>query len=199
MSERRGRVIKCDELEATEGVFSAFSAVDRAPGERGVAVKAPQEPEAPEVERVRRLVQAMLSGFAQQRRELLTELQPYVVRVAVEVARRVVRRELEGDPGMIARTVGSALEQVAGASQVRVRVHPLDAQVLQGTIRELVTTPERAAAVEIVPDGAVEPGGCVVESDRGIVDARLQTQFEEMQARLLDSLETHRARGGHEA
>lgn len=150
------------------------------------------EAESEQVQRVRRLVQAMLSGFARQRRELLMELQPYVTRISVEVARRIVRRELRTDPGMITRVVGAALEQVAAASRVRVRVHPHDARTLEETLREIVSAPDEAEAIEIVPDGSVERGGCVVESDRGIVDARLQTQFEEMQTSLLDALEAHR-------
>jgi len=146
-------------------------------------------------ERVRRLVQAMLSGVAQQRRELLAELQPYVVRIAVEVARRIVGRELTTDPGLVTRTVEAALEQMMAASQITVRVHPLDAQVLRATLSEIVRAPDQAEALEIVPDGSIEAGGCVVESDRGIVDARLRTQFEEMQTRLLQELDEGGGRG----
>lgn len=152
----------------------------------------PAKADSEQVVRVRRLVQAMLSGFARQRRELLAELQPYVTRISVEVAQRIVRRELRTDPGMITRVVGAALEQVAAASRVRVRVHPLDARTLQETLREIVSAPDEAEAIEVIPDGSIERGGCVVESDRGIVDARLQTQFEEMQTSLLDALEAHR-------
>ena len=137
----------------------------------------------------------MLSGFAHQRRELLADLQPYVVRISVEIARRILRRELRTDPGMITRIAESALEQVGAAANVRVRVHPLDAQVLEQSMMEIVSAPDEAAAIEVVPDAAIEQGGCVVESDRGIVDARLRTQFEEMQTRLLESLETE---GRHE-
>ncbi|MGD9498214.1 MAG: FliH/SctL family protein [Armatimonadota bacterium] len=154
-----------------------------------VEPSAPSEVGAEASERIRRVVQAMLAGFAQQRRELLHELHPYVVRIAVEVARRIVRRELTTDPGMIARTAEVALEQVTAASRITVRVHPLDAQVLQATISEIISAPDQAEIIEIVPDGTIDPGGCVVESDRGIVDARLRTQFEEMQARLLGELE----------
>lgn len=196
------RIIKREELEG--GQFRAAriggdpieaEAAD-AESPRASVEHAPPDDASPEVDRVRRLVQAMLSGFARQRRDLLSELQPYVVRIAVEVARRIVRRELRTDPGMVSRTIGSALEQVAAASETRVRVHPLDAQVLQSTIREIVPAPDEAAGLAIIPDGSIERGGCVVESDRGIVDARLQTQFEEMQARLLDGLEATRTAGG---
>jgi len=200
MSAGRGRrILKREELEREK------TEIARIGGER-VALDGPasaeieatveptgEGPSSDEVERMRRLVQAILSGFARQRRELLTELQPYVVRIAVEVARRIVQRELRTDPGMVSRTVRSALEQVALASETRVRVHPLDAQVLQSSIREIVQAPDEAASLQIIPDGSIERGGCVVESDRGIVDARLQTQFEEVQARLLDGLSTARS------
>ena len=91
---------------------------------------------------------------------------------------------------MITRIAEAALEQVGAAANVRVRVHPLDAQILEQSMMEIVSAPDEAAAIEVVPDAAIEQGGCVVESDRGIVDARLRTQFEEIQTRLLESLET---------
>ena len=199
MSERRPRIIKQAELEANGGRLTRIAGSEPEVGalvtpRAEVTVEDAGEcAVSAEGERMRRLVQAMLGGFARQRREMLVELQPQVVRIAVEVARRVVRRELLTDPGMIGRTVQSALEQVAAASHARVRVHPLDAQVLQATIRELLPASDEAASVEIIPDGSIERGGCVIESDRGIVDARLETQFEEMQARLLDGLERLRA------
>jgi len=200
-----GRVIKQEELRERgltlrrvgPGVSEPAPgqpAVEPTPELLATVLREPGESE--QVDRVRRLVQAMLSGFAQQRRELLVELRPHVVRLAVEIARRIVQRELRADPGLITRTAEAALEQIAAASDVRVRVHPLDADLLERTISEIVAAPDRAAAVEIVPDGSIEQGGCVVETDRGIVDARLRTQFEELQTRLLESVEGYRDREG---
>lgn len=190
-----GHIIKAAELAGTGLRLRGLDERHAGPAaSEQFLVEAPAEPEidSAELERTRRLVQAMLSGFAQQRRELLDELLPYVVRIAVEVARRIVRRELTSDPGMVTRTVQAALEQMLSASQIVVRVHPLDAQVLQAQIGALADAPDQAEAIEIVPDGSIDPGGCVVESERGIIDARLRTQFEQMQAQLLQEME----RGG---
>jgi len=197
----RGRVIRGDEIERSELHVRRLGEPEQAQaaGAEAELIIEPATPEREQVgehtERVRRLVQAMLSGVAQQRRELLAELQPYVVRIAVEVARRIVGRELTTDPGLVTRTVEAALEQMMAASQITVRVHPLDAQVLRATLSEIVRAPDQAEALEIVPDGSIEAGGCVVESDRGIVDARLRTQFEEMQTRLLQELDEGGGRG----
>ncbi len=194
-----GRIIRRTEIEGSEvrvtpmGGDLAPAPLPPPPPDIPVTPSAeivPEPGDDEQVERVRRLVQAMLSGFARQRRELLADLQPYVVRISVEIARRILRRELRTDPGMITRIAEAALEQVGAAANVRVRVHPLDAQILEQSMMEIVSAPDEAAAIEVVPDAAIEQGGCVVESDRGIVDARLRTQFEEIQTRLLESLET---------
>lgn len=192
---RAERVIKREQLERSDICVRPLGSRPRAlEPSAAPLVEAPSEsePDDPQTNRTRQLVQAMLAGFARQRRDLLDELLPYVVRIAVEVARRIVRRELTSDPGMVTRTVQAALEQMLSATRITVRVHPLDAQVLQAQIGTIADAPDQAEAIEIVPDGSIDPGGCVVESERGIIDARLRTQFEQMQAQLLGELE----RGG---
>ena len=196
-----GRVIRREEAESGRvGVTPLLGGGSTlAAGAGGPTVARPEvvaEPvDSDREQRVRELVQAMLSGFAQQRRELLEDLQPYVVRIAVEIARRIVGRELRTDPGLITNIARGALEQIGTAANVRVRVHPLDAQILHEAILQWAPTSGEAAALEIVPDGSIERGGCLVESDQGVVDARLSTQFEEMQISLLDALESPESGG----
>ena len=196
-----GRVIRREETESGRvGVTPLLGGGSTlAAGAGGSTAARPEvvaEPvDSDREQRVRELVQAMLSGFAQQRRELLEDLQPYVVRIAVEIARRIVGRELRTDPGLITNIARGALEQIGTAANVRVRVHPLDAQILHEAILQWAPTSGEAAALEIVPDGSIERGGCLVESDQGVVDARLSTQFEEMQISLLDALESPESGG----
>ena len=196
-----GRVIRREEAESGRvGVTPLLGGGSTlAAGAGGSTAARPEvvaEPvDSDREQRVRELVQAMLSGFAQQRRELLEDLQPYVVRIAVEIARRIVGRELRTDPGLITNIARGALEQIGTAANVRVRVHPLDAQILHEAILQWAPTSGEAAALEIVPDGSIERGGCLVESDQGVVDARLSTQFEEMQISLLDALESPESGG----
>ena len=196
-----GRVIRREETESGRvGVTPLLGGGSTlAAGAGGSTAARPEvvaEPvDSDREQRVRELVQAMLSGFAQQRRELLEDLQPYVVRIAVEIARRIVGRELRTDPGLITNIARGALEQIGTAANVRVRVHPLDAQILHEAILQWAPTSGEAAALEIAPDGSIERGGCLVESDQGVVDARLSTQFEEMQISLLDALESPESGG----
>jgi flagellar biosynthesis/type III secretory pathway protein FliH len=57
---------------------------------------------------------------------------------------------------------------------LRVRVHPGDAAVLSPTwAQQAAPTGQR---LELVPDENIRRGGCLVEGEAGMVDARVETQ-----------------------
>jgi flagellar assembly protein FliH len=87
--------------------------------------------------------------------------------------------------------VHEAAAHAAGAQQVTVRLHPGDLAALQaaGTLEPALAA---GANVQWAPDKSIELGGCVVETDGGTLDARLETQLERLRATLLAA----RAAGG---
>ncbi len=116
------------------------------------------------------------------RRKLRQEAEEDLVRLAVAIARRVLWRELSVDPGAIRGIVKAALEGIDIQEIVRIRVHPEVASLLEEWLRG------RGAAerVEVVPDGSLDRGGVVVETERGSLDASVETQLEEIERGLVD-------------
>ena len=98
-----------------------------------------------------------------------------------------IEAEIRQDRRIVQRTVRAALKELAYASGLRIRVHPDDEPLIQ----QIVTTDDMImsnfAPVTLVPDPSVQRGGCVVEveSDRGIIDATISTQFVQLQKSLL--------------
>lgn len=99
------------------------------------------------------------------RRRMLSDCEATVRELALAVARRVVAQELDAHPERIRGVVRDAVERVRRAARVRVRVSPEDSASLAELGLELVTDPE------------IERGGCVVESDLGEVDARVEVKL----------------------
>ena len=100
---------------------------------------------------------------------------------AMDLAGQVVRHELTVQPELVA---GVAREAVSGvmlsARHITLRVHPDDAPlVAQGAGDEL----ERRGA-RLVTDPTLSRGGCVVESDVGIVDAGIENRWRRAAAAL---------------
>jgi flagellar assembly protein FliH len=94
-----------------------------------------------------------------------------LVRLATIMASRVVTRELQLSPDLIARAVREAAAALPAATrELRVHVHPEDLALLQ----------ELGAAEshwQLLADPALARGDCQLESERSRLDARVETRL----------------------
>lgn len=118
------------------------------------------------------------------RPRLRQEAEGDMLRLAMAIARRVLRRELAVDAGALHGLAMAALEKLGGQEVHRVRVH---ASMVQD-VRSLLDSMPGRARVEVVPDPAGEPGSIVFETERGNLDASVETQLEEIERGLADRL-----------
>lgn len=100
-------------------------------------------------------------------------IEQLLVDAALELATAIVGRELE-----VAETPGRdalvrALRVADGMEPAVARLHPADVDTL-GVLDEVAPGRE----ITVVPDPAVEPGGCIVEVGNGRIDAQLGTAIE---------------------
>lgn len=96
--------------------------------------------------------------------------------LAVEVGSALSGRASREDPSIVEELCRQAVERVEGATRIAVRTAPSDARGLEEAARAL--------SLEIIADPSITPGGCVVESDLGSVDGRLETRTEALRAAL---------------
>lgn len=137
-------------------------------------------------ERLKTLLPALEEGVGRlelERERWLSAWEAAAIRLSAAIARRIVRRELSQDPEVAKGIVRAALELAAGQSQITLRLHPGDLERLRdgGAIRDCL---QRFGEATLVADDAVSPGGCVIDSRHGLIDARIETQLQ----RIVDEL-----------
>ena len=104
-----------------------------------------------------------------------------LARVAVELARQVVRSEITQRPEHIAKVAHDAVEALQlSAQHVRVRVNPDDFPLVISGAGDAM----KARGAQVLPDPEVARGGCKVESDISSVDARLAARWQQAAAAL---------------
>ncbi|HYD40115.1 MAG TPA: FliH/SctL family protein [Anaeromyxobacter sp.] len=99
--------------------------------------------------------------------------------IGFRVARRILEAELSTSPDAFFSLVRSALQRAGDSRKVSVRVHPQDAKTLAPALAA-GTLGVAAATVEVLPDAGLAPGDCIVDTDFGKVDGRLDTRLEEL-------------------
>lgn len=112
---------------------------------------------------------------------IVTNVEGELIDLAVAVAERVLRSELVARREAAVPIVRAALEAAGSRKIMAIRINPGGYELLAEHRRELLDSLESA---RLISDPAISFGGCVVEVEAGLVDARLESQLQEA-ARLL--------------
>lgn len=123
-------------------------------------------------------LQQALAGLALERDQWLAHWEQAAIRLSVAIAERIIRRELMQHPELAAETIAAALQLAAGSSHLRLRMHPDDVRLVGDRCQEIVASLTHGGTAAIVPDASISRGGCVVETQHGEIDARLETQLQ---------------------
>jgi flagellar assembly protein FliH len=77
--------------------------------------------------------------------------------------------------------VRDTLRRVQGFGRLRIRVNQLDVDLLRQNRPSLLQVVDGVEGIEIVEDRRVDQGGCVIETEQGVYDARIRTQLGEIE------------------
>jgi flagellar assembly protein FliH len=138
---------------------------------------------AAEEERRKRQLAALIESFTAERDRFLHAVEQEVVKLALAVAARILRREAQMDPLLLAGAVRVALGQLAGASEVLLRVPAAEADLWKETI---ALVPKLAMKPAVVAGEEMRLGDCVIESKVGTVDLGVRSQLGEIERGFFD-------------
>jgi flagellar biosynthesis/type III secretory pathway protein FliH len=160
-----------------------FAALEReafvkgyAQGERSGAEAAARQGDA----MLRRLSET-IEEVAALRADLLRRSERDLVRVALVIAERVLHREVSLDRELILAMAHIAIDRLGNRASATIRLHPADHAALMAVPR----TQPFTGAVEIVADPSVSRGGCLVQSDFGLIDLGVEAQLKEVSRAML--------------
>jgi flagellar assembly protein FliH len=126
-------------------------------------------------------ITASVTGVTQKIRQ---DAEQELVELAVEIARRIVHRELTIDPDALRALVKVALDRVALPELTRIRTSPAHLEVVRAAVE--AASPHRN--VDLVADPKLRPGHLVFETERGDLDASVESQLDEIHRGLTDRL-----------
>jgi len=116
----------------------------------------------------------LLNSFAAQIDALERQMAQAVAQSAVLLARRVVRGELQTRPEHVAEVAQQAVNAVLlSARHIRVMVNPEDHALVAAGAAEAL----QARGARLLPAAEIERGGCLIESDLGQIDARIEARW----------------------
>ena len=117
--------------------------------------------------------------------ELLVQGERELVRLAIRIARKIIGEELSTNADAVLGIVREALRSVRHARILLIQVSPEDELTVRERVDSFRSALGNIVEISVLADPALGRGGCIVESDAGIIDAQLETQLSSLEEALL--------------
>ena len=119
--------------------------------------------------------------------KLLKEAESTIVKMAFAFAKQLVGEAVQIQPEIVQNQVKKALEFILDESKLIFRVNPED--IARFDKKEEFIHEGLLKKVEVIPDESVSRGGCILETNAGIIDATIESQIVEMAKALRNGIE----------
>ncbi len=110
------------------------------------------------------------------------ETEKKVMQIALQAAKKILGDELKTHPDRIVDIVKQALKPVLQHKKVTIFAHPDDIQHLKAQKAELQKILSQADFFSIQERPDVKPGGCIIQTESGIINAQLENQWRALEA-----------------
>lgn len=131
-----------------------------------------------------------LRQFEQQRKEYFHQLERELVQMVLAITRKILNREAQIDPLLLAGTVRVALDPLAAGTPVELAVAP---STLPSWEEMLAREHPLASPPTLRADPALEPSGCRITTDTGVTELSWEIQLREIEQGFLDLLQRRTA------
>ncbi len=123
-------------------------------------------------------IENLLKKTEDELKELVLTFDKEVVDLAVEIARRLVLKEISSKGAEVSLSViKEALNYIAEGTSLLIKVNPREYEFLKKEVLPLV---KGRYKVEFSPDENIAPGGVFIESKLGVIDATFEKRWKKL-------------------
>lgn len=118
----------------------------------------------------------------------VAESEPFLINLSIEIAKKVILRELQLDKQTVTQMVKETLKLSSELKEITILVHSDDYPMLRSHMDELQLLVSSQANIILLPDHSITSGGCMIRTSLGTLDARVDTQLAEIREALMEAI-----------
>ena len=112
------------------------------------------------------------------RQEIHQEIEKEVVRLALAIAKKSVCHEIKITQETVVCVAREALSRLENPGKIKIKLNPEDLQFINDTKSQLSHFLHNVDNIRFEAADSIQSGGCLIETDRGDIDARIEKQFQ---------------------
>lgn len=138
-----------------------------------------------EAERLVGRLHNIIDTAIQRRNEIIEESEGQIIQLVLQIAKKVIKVISENQKNIVINNVIQSLRKMKKRSDVVIRVNLTDLKITTQHTQQIVEKIETVQNIKVLEDSTIDPGGCVIETDFGQIDARIATQLQEIEDNIL--------------
>jgi flagellar assembly protein FliH len=123
------------------------------------------------------------------RKETYREIEKEVVELALAIAKQVICQEIAIDRDIVVCVAREALAKIEDPGRVKIKMSPSDLQFVKETRSQLSNIIENIENVTLEAAENIQSGGCIIETDLGEIDARIEKQLQAVEESFRTAME----------
>ena len=117
-----------------------------------------------------------IEKFLSAKDEMYDEIAPKILDISMEVAKKIIKQELETNQDLLIGIIKDALSKLTkNEKQILLKVSPTDRDYVKLNIENILAQLQIEAKVTVQQDMTLSKGSVVVETNNGLVDASVDT------------------------
>lgn len=131
-----------------------------------------------EMEEMLATMRGLIDMARAERHKIIEGAEPEIIKLAMGIAERILHKTVEVDRDVVVAITKAAIGELVDRESITVRVNPIDLERMKQHRDSMLALGE-TKHMRVIEDQRVDPGGVVVETESGTLDAKIETQIEE--------------------
>lgn len=125
-----------------------------------------------------------LNQAVKERKAIIRDAEQEVLTLSLKIAEQIIRSEVSLHRDVCLNIVAEAIARVSDREQIIVRANREDAEYLKRYKDRLAGMLDGVKSFSILEDTSIEPGGCIIETNLGFIDAKISTKLKSIEEAL---------------
>jgi len=110
--------------------------------------------------------------------EIRQEIEKEVVQLALAIAKKIVCHEIKTNQETVVCVAREALSRMENPGKIKIKLNPEDLQFINDAKSQLSHFLHHVDHIRFEATDSIQSGGCLIETDTGDIDARIEKQFQ---------------------
>jgi flagellar assembly protein FliH len=138
-----------------------------------------------EISPVLKATQHLVEELSEFRKEMYDKVEREMIEMVIALTKRVIHFEFSKREDAVQNMIRLAVQSVLDRESMVIKIHPTDKEYADSFLPELHHMYSEIKNITFVTHSGIERGGCVIETNFGVIDARIE-KLEEQIDRILN-------------